>query len=181
MSRSSPWMLAGFFAAGCLVVVGYARLTRVEPAVADPPRPIVTASTARKSIAPAAAPQNEPLPSPAEPDQVAPTQPAEPDNVLKQWIADAVSEDAGTRASAITALAEAPKDAALPVLKRVLTGGDPDVDRPLALGSLRTMALQQGDADGRIRDVLRQTVSHTDSETLASGAQSVLDEVEQRY
>jgi len=70
-----------------------------------------------------------------------------------------------------------PKDEALPVLKRVLTGGDPEVDRPLALESLQTLALEQGDEDGRVKDVLRQAVAHSDNEATAEAAQRTLDTI----
>src|SRR5690242_17117183 len=48
-----------------------------------------------------------------------------------QWIADTASGDAQTRAAAITALSEAPRTEALPVLSRILIDGEPVVDRPL--------------------------------------------------
>ena len=63
------------------------------------------------------------------------------------------------------------------MLKKVLTGGDPDVDRPLALESLQTIALEQGDEDGSVKDVLRQAVSHSDNEQFAEAAQRTLDTI----
>jgi hypothetical protein len=60
----------------------------------------------------------------------------------------------------------------------VLNTGEPEVDRPLALRSLRTLALHQGDTDGVIRNVLRQAIYHGDNEAVTQGAQAVLDDVE---
>ena len=97
---------------------------------------------------------------------------------LAKWKADATGDDSAARASAIISLANAPKSQALPVLQRVLTSGEPQVDRPLALNSLRTLALSQGDADGGIRNVLREAIYHGGDEATTQGAQAVLDDVE---
>ncbi|MEP7243809.1 MAG: hypothetical protein ABI885_08990 [Gammaproteobacteria bacterium] len=97
---------------------------------------------------------------------------------VAKWKADATGDDSAARASAIISLANAPKLQALPVLQRVLTSGEPQVDRPLALKSLRTLALTQGDADGGIRNVLREAIYHGGDEATTQGAQSVLDDVE---
>jgi hypothetical protein len=94
-------------------------------------------------------------------------------------IADSASGDAGKRAAAITALAEAPRADALPVLARLLTDGEPQVDRPLALRSLRDLALTQGDADGAIRDAVRHAIYHGDDQTRIDDVQEVLDTIEE--
>jgi len=60
----------------------------------------------------------------------------------------------------------------------VLSAGERQVDRPLALKSLRTLALNQGDADEGIRNVLRQAIYHGDDDATVQGAQAVLDDVE---
>jgi hypothetical protein len=183
VSRSS-WTLAGFFAAGVLAAVAYSYVTRVESTPGNTQPPLVAAAPPATERA---SPQDEAPPSSSDPAVAAPDEAAaaaaapDPKEALPQLLANATSEDAEVRAGAITALANAPKDAALPVLKRVLTRGEPEVDRPLALSSLRTLALLQGDADGRIRDTLRQTVSHADSEQLATSAQLVVDELDQRH
>lgn len=194
----SPWVLAGFFAAGCLAVVGHSFFTRaplaqekaaqrpvsssraandaptlpaVETAYDVPSRGDASASASMQTRAAA---QME-APGPTSPPDAAAV--PEGESAVSKWVEDATGEDPKARAEAIAALAHAPKDAALPALKKVLTGGEPEVDRPLALASLRTLALEQGDADGRIKELLRQTLSHADDERLAEAAQAVLDEV----
>jgi hypothetical protein len=97
---------------------------------------------------------------------------------LKQWIADTGSTDAGKRSTAITALAQGPREEVLPVLRRVLLNGEPTVDRPLALKSLRDLALAQGDPDNRVRQAMREVIYHGDDEALAAGAQEAIDAVE---
>jgi cytoskeletal protein RodZ len=97
----------------------------------------------------------------------------------EQWIADAASGDAGVRAAAITALADAPRAEALPVLGRILESGDPQADRPQALISLRDLALNQGDDDGAIRDAIRHVIYHGDDFTKAEDAQEALDVIEE--
>jgi hypothetical protein len=67
----------------------------------------------------------------------------------------------------------------LPVLRRLLTDGEPEVDRRLALRSLRDLALNQGDADGRVRDAVRHAIYHGDDQTPADEAQDVLDVIEE--
>jgi hypothetical protein len=96
-----------------------------------------------------------------------------------QWIADTASADAATRATAITALAEAPRGEALPVLGRILESGEPQVDRPMALISLRELALNQGDADGAVRDAIRHVIYHGDDFTKVDDAQEALDVIEE--
>jgi hypothetical protein len=89
----------------------------------------------------------------------------------------AIGDDARARAAAIDALADAPKAQAVGVLQRVLSDGI-EGDRQLALNSLRTLAVNQGDAEGEIRNVLRLTIYDGDDETVASSAQVLLDDIE---
>jgi len=105
--------------------------------------------------------------------------PAASSKTTAQWIADTASGNAATRAAAITALAEAPRTEALPVLKRILTDGEPQFDRPLALRSLRDLALNQGDADGAIRDAVRHAIYHGDDQTRVDELQEALDVIEE--
>ena len=65
------------------------------------------------------------------------------------------------------------------MLARILTDGEPLIDRPLALQSLRDLALNQGDADGAIRDAVRHVIYHGDDFTKAGDAQEVLDIIEE--
>jgi HEAT repeat protein len=92
---------------------------------------------------------------------------------------DTMSGDAAKRATAIAALADAPKAQAVPVLRRLLTDAEPQVDRPLALRSLRDLALNQGDADGTIREAVRNAIYHGDDQTKADDVQEVLDIIEE--
>jgi hypothetical protein len=104
-------------------------------------------------------------------------QPANPE-IVARWIVDATAIDPKTRADAITALAAAPKAQAVPVLRKVLTVGDPQVDRQLALDSLHVLALGQGDSDGTIRKVLRDVIYHGDDTAVGQSAQSILEDIE---
>jgi hypothetical protein len=171
MSRQTL-TLAGFFAAGCLAVVGYSFMTRVELAPEQAPRPLATASLSTPPPSPpppdeAFTATSEPAPSAAPPAAAG----------VSGWLVDATGDDPKARSYAISALAHAPKDAALPVLKKVLTSGDPEVDAPLALESLQTLALDQGDEDGRVKDVLRQFISHSGDEEFAEKAQRTMDTI----
>jgi hypothetical protein len=85
--------------------------------------------------------------------------------------------DPQNRAAAIAALATAPRGQALDILQKVLTSGEPD-DRQLALGALRTLALEQGDEDGAIRQALRDVIYDGGDEDVTLGAQFALNEVE---
>jgi hypothetical protein len=130
----------------------------------------------------AAAPSATEPPASAAPAGAQAQMPAEPGAAstadrVAQWITDVGSTDAARRAAAIRALAHAPRAQALPVLHRLVTHGDP-ADRPLALQSLRDLALEQGDADNGIRSAIREVIYHGDDEQLATGAQEALDAVE---
>ena len=97
--------------------------------------------------------------------------------IVVEWIEQANDADARKRAAAIDALAVAPKAAAVPALHQVLNGGA-TADRQLALNSLRTLALNQGDTDGGIREVLRLVIYDGDDDSVASSAQATLEEIE---
>jgi len=96
---------------------------------------------------------------------------------VEQLVADAAGADAQRRTTALAALATAPRAQALPVLSHALTNGEPG-ERPLALRSLRELALAQGDADGAIRAAIREAIYHGDDEALSSAAQDALSVVE---
>jgi hypothetical protein len=99
---------------------------------------------------------------------------------LARWSVDVNSADAAQRAAAINGLAQAPSTSALPILQNVLNSGEVLVDRPLAMQSLRTLALREGDANGVIRGMLRQAIYHAEVEDVARQAQSVLDDLDLR-
>lgn len=108
---------------------------------------------------------------------VTPAEALSPQSV-DQWIADTGSDDPKVRAAAIVALAQAPKAQAIVPLANVLETGERDVDRQIALQSLHSLALAQGDDDGRIRNVLRAAVYHGDDEGVSQSAQVVLEDIE---
>jgi hypothetical protein len=103
--------------------------------------------------------------------------PGRPDTV-EQWIEDTRDSDPKIRAAAIAKLASAPKSRALPVLKDLLETGDPELDRHIALNSLHTLALRDGDSNGQVRDVMRRAIYHSDNDDVTQTAQSLLDDVE---
>ncbi|MBC8024800.1 MAG: hypothetical protein H7Y89_02305, partial [Steroidobacteraceae bacterium] len=107
-----------------------------------------------------------------------PTTPAADSTTVEGWIVDATAGDAARRAAALRSLARAPRAQALPVLKRALMDGEPAVDRPLALQSLRELALEQGDGDGAIRDALRGAIYHGD-DNMPETLQETLDVIEE--
>jgi hypothetical protein len=133
----------------------------VAPAAASSPAPEVSAAPAMAAV------NSAPVSAAVTPDYVA------------NWIADSTGGDAAKRATAIAALADAPRKDALPVLRRILIDGEPQIDRPLALRSLRDLALAQGDADGAIRDAVRQAIYHGDDLTKTEDVQEVLDIIEE--
>jgi hypothetical protein len=143
---------------------------RDEDAPAEVARPGVPAG----AMSPAAVPTDStPMSVPA--TAVTPTA----DESVARWTADVDSTDAAKRSAAIVALAQAPRTRALPVLRRVVLNGEPAIDRPLALKSLRDLAISQGDADNGVRQVMREVLYHGDDEPLAVSAQETLDAVEQ--
>jgi HEAT repeat protein len=97
---------------------------------------------------------------------------------VEQWIKDTQDSDPKTRAAAIAKLANAPKAQALPALKTVLETGEPDIDRQVALNSLHTLALRDGDKNGQVRDVMRGAIYHNDNDGVMQTAQSLLDDLE---
>ncbi|WP_161965645.1 HEAT repeat domain-containing protein [Steroidobacter cummioxidans] len=103
--------------------------------------------------------------------------PTRPDTV-EQWIKDTQDSDPKIRAAAIAKLANAPKAQALPALKDVLDTGEPEVDRHIALRSLHSLALRDGDRDSQVRDVMRRAIYHSDNDGVTQTAQSLLDDVE---
>lgn len=96
---------------------------------------------------------------------------------IASWIAATSDEDPTVRAAAIDALGNAPKSKALPVLLNVLRSGINN-DRQLALDSLHTLALEQGDENDAIRTALRLVIYDGDDEAMISGAQIALEDIE---
>lgn len=155
------WIIAIVLGVGGAVVWHFVQ--REDTGMAGEQRPLVAAAAGATSLE---------TPPPADIAASAP-----PDAVAN-LIADVDAGDAGKRAAAITALAKAPREQAVPVLGRVLIAGEPTVDRPLALNSLRALALEQGDADGKIRDAIRAVIYHGDDHSNMGAVQETLDAVE---
>jgi len=126
-----------------------------------------------------AVPVSQPAPAATPPPSQDPAPPAAARKTTAQLISDTASGDASTRASAIAALAEAPRAEALPVLARLITDGEPEVDRVLALQSLRDLALNQGDTDGAVRDAIRHVIYHGDDFSRKDDAQDALEIIEE--
>jgi hypothetical protein len=172
-------------AAACGGLV-YMQATRHSPAAAPAatasPSPQQT-STASQTSPFQAAPSNNPTASTeasgvsnADDATTAP-QAARPDT-LEQWIKDTQSSDPKVRAAAIAKLGSAPKAQSLRVLKNVLETGEPEVDRHIALNSLHSLALRDGDQNGQVRDIMRSAIYHSDNDGVMQTAQSLLDDVE---
>jgi hypothetical protein len=96
----------------------------------------------------------------------------------QQFLEQAEGMDAAKRAAAIEALGRAPRALALPVLERVVKDGEADVDRHVALGALHTLAMGQGDADGAIRDLLRELIYDGNDEAVTDNATAALTSLE---
>jgi hypothetical protein len=114
---------------------------------------------------------------PSSGESASPETPAAPVTIAQQ-IKDTESTDAKIRAAAIAALANAPKEQAMPALQRVLENGEPNVDRHIALQSMYSLALRDGDPNGQIRDVMRSAIYHGDDDGVTQTAQSLLDDIE---
>lgn len=108
-------------------------------------------------------------------------EPAVAPETLAQWIENTESTDPKTRAAAIAALADAPRAVAMPVLKRVVEAGEPNVDRHVALRSMYSIALRDGDSTGEVRDTMRHAIYHGDDDGVTQDAQSLLDDIEAEF
>jgi len=137
--------------------------------------PAVAEAAAPAAVAPAA---TTPVPAQTSGEVVAN---AAPPGDVTRLISEANGADAKKRVEAIAALAQVPRDQALPALRQILTSGDAHVDKPAALNSLRELALGQGDKDGKVREAIREVLYHDDGQNpqLATDAQDALDVVEE--
>ena len=169
MSRRLSYFVLGLLVTGVAVAI----IAWRTPSDSDqtPAAAAVTVDAHVDDSAPPAPPVSTETAEPA-------SGPASPDDIAR-WSADAVGGDAALRASAITGLVRAPTAQALPILRRVLISGEPAVDRPLALASLRELALERGDADGAIRAVVREAIYHADDVSNVEATQDVLDVIEE--
>ncbi|EEF25245.1 conserved hypothetical protein [Ricinus communis] len=108
----------------------------------------------------------------------APSPQENPSERMAQLAAQVRSEDADVRAAALDALARMPKAQAVPILRTLLSATDSE-GRQGALDALRTLAVDQGDGDGAIGDVLRLTIYDGDDAATADSAQLLLDTIQQ--
>lgn len=166
MSARTSYLVLTLIAIGVVAALGAWHLG----SGADEPTPVPETSAVVQTT-PSAAPPVVDISVPA-PVSVSP-------NDVARWSEDAVSGDASRRVTAITGLAKVPTAQALPVLRRVLVSGEPAVDRPLALASIRELALDRGDADGSIRAVVREAIYHADDFSNVAATQDVLDVIEE--
>jgi HEAT repeat protein len=186
-SPTIPWIAA---ALGALSVLGYAYVTRgpsreatssMTPTHASPvtPRGIAASTSTAPDAATATSGRPESAPTVAKlTNDVADVPTVHSRATIEKWIVDTTSPDPQTRADAIAALANAPKSEALPVLKNVLETGEPEVDRQVALRSLHTLALRDGDASGSIRDVLRGAQYHGGDESVSESAAALIEDLD---
>jgi hypothetical protein len=170
MTRSSLLWTA-LFSVGCISAVSYATSTSVYS-------PEITAQAQTTNQAPAEQTSDIEWSSQnIENDSLNTVTVPSPQKSVAKLIAEANAEDPTTRAAAIDALAAAPKARAAPVLQALLSASASE-DRQLALNSLHTLALNQGDDDGAIRSVFRNAIYDGDDGELAVNAQLALDELD---
>jgi HEAT repeat protein len=156
---------------GALCGLAYVHANR-EDAAAD--TIVASAPPSQAEVPPQVPEVSEPE---ATPNRPSPTRQTTGEDV-ERWITNTQSNDAKTRAAAIEALANAPKARAIPALERVLESGEPQVDRQIALRSLHLLALNNGDDNGAIRDVIRHAMYHSDDENVTQSAQAFLEDIE---
>jgi hypothetical protein len=167
--RRASWLMA--LIAGAAIAVGYSWL--YVPTLSAAASSGATNSTrvveAQSSNTPASASSTDIQPA---------LLPVPPETTVEQWLADAVDADPEKRRTAIAALANAQSEQVVPTLENILIHGEPKIDRPLALSSLRALAMVQGDIDGGIRNALRHAVYDGSDDAITRSAQATLEEVE---
>ena len=160
---------------GLGVAVGYSLATRVDK---QPLPSIALPATEANERSDAEIASTKPIAADTSSRSISATQPTAATASIDGLAIDARSDDPTKRSSAIIALASAPKAQALPILKRAVDMSSPEGDRQLALRSLYTLAVEQGDDDGRIRDTLRTAIYHSDDEGVSQSAQAYLEDLD---
>ena len=94
------------------------------------------------------------------------------------WLAAAEGDDAAARVTAIRALAQAPRERALPVLARIAERGQLERDRHAALEALQGQAALHGDADDAVHGVLRSLAYDGTDERVSERAQRLLESID---
>jgi hypothetical protein len=97
---------------------------------------------------------------------------------IDAWLAGARGEDAAVRLASIKALAQAPRDRALPVLSRIAERGMLSNERLAAIDSLDFQAQQSGDADDAIHGVLRTIAVDGRDDRLSERARRLLESID---
>lgn len=165
----------------------YAKHEQTAVRAASLSKPTGSPATTHSSVPAPAVPINAaanthtPTQTSPNPDKSASTATPATSETIAQQIKDTESTDAKTRAAAIAALADAPKAQAMPALEHVLDNGEPNVDRHVALHSMYSLALRDGDPNGQIRDVMRRAIYHGDDDGVTQTAQSLLDDIEAEF
>lgn len=164
---------------GLGAIVGYSLATRTSDESSNSADVSGASRQADQPMEDSATPaKNDTVADAASPENVVSSESASPET-LAQWILDTRSADERKRIAAIIALGQAPKAEAVPALQRVLENGGHERDRQIALRSLHTLAIQQGDDDQRIRDTFRSAIYHGDDEGVSQSAQAFLEDVEE--
>lgn len=154
--------LVGLFAVGALAAFGYASLTGVhsEGGTAPSHAPV-------RALVPSS-PQSS---TQSEPEQQLASATLSTEPSIQE--ASPPSNPAG----AIADLGSASKAEAIPALENVIRNGDA-TDQAQALAALRTLAQTHGDADEKIRSLVRKIAYHGSDESLTLAAQTTLDQIE---
>ncbi len=108
--------------------------------------------------------------------RIVPEKPAATD--IDAMIAGAQGEDAAVRLASIKALAQAPRDRALPVLSRIAERGMLSNERLAAIEALEAQAQQSGDTDDAIHGVLRTIAVDGRDDRLSERAQRLLESID---
>jgi hypothetical protein len=175
----SPKRLDALLLAACAAIVYYSAWSSIALHATGPATQTAEFAPIRDAVDGSAAVQSQNGLETVAP--VIPSEPAAPQPLsardMEKLKSAATEGDPATRADAIFVLGSAPRSQAAPVLHKILIGGD-TVDGHLALDSLRTLALTQGDADGVVREAVRYAIYHGTSDTITQSAQEILDELE---
>lgn len=93
-------------------------------------------------------------------------------------LAGAQGDDAAVRLASIKALAQAPRDRALPVLARIAERGMMSNERLAAIEALEAQAQHSGDNDDAIHGVLRTIAVDGRDDRLSERAQRLLESID---
>jgi hypothetical protein len=97
---------------------------------------------------------------------------------VEELLSAATGDFADNRLAAISALADAPRARALPVLLRTAKFSPVAADRHAALDSLLAQGSRQRDADDPIQELLRELIYDGDDEEVSDHAARVLEQLD---